>query len=136
MDGPEHERDSMATSTPPKGNAAPKGGAGNKDRSPKRPTTQQSHARAAKARLEQERKKRQRILFAGIAGAVVLAVVVVLIAVKVTSSSKGGTPVSASGSFVPEPAPGEVVDALGAIPATSLASSVTQYAKSLESAPH
>src|SRR5580704_9066268 len=108
MDRPEHERDSMATSTPPKGNAAPKGGAGNKDRSPKRPTTQQSHARAAKARLEQERKRRQRILFAGVAGAIVLAVVVVLIAVKLTQSSNK-TAVSTATNYVPDPAPGNVV---------------------------
>jgi len=119
----------MATSTPPKGNA------GNKDRSPKRPTPQQSHARAAKARLEQERKKRQRIVAAGIAGAVVLAIVVVLIAVKLTSSSSKGT-VSAGGTYNPEPAPGEVVTTLNGIPAASLASSLAAYGKSLEGAPH
>jgi len=120
----------MATSTPPKGNAA------NKNRSPKRPTPQQSHARAAKARLEQERRKRQRILFAGVAGALVLAVVVVLIAVKVTSSSKGGTPVSAASSYTPDPAPGAVVTSLSGIPAASLASSTSKYSSGLDAVPH
>jgi len=119
----------MATSTPPKGNSA------NRDRPPKRPTPQQSHARAAKARLEQERKRRQRILFAGVAGAVVLAVVVVLIAVKLTSSSNK-TAVSTATNYVPVPAPGEVVTALGGIPVSSLSSSYALYAKGLSATPH
>jgi hypothetical protein len=119
----------MATSTPPKGNSA------NRDRPAKRPTTQQSHARAAKARLEQERKRRQRILFAGVAGAIVLAVVVVLIAVKLTQSSNK-TAVSTATNYVPDPAPGNVVTTLAGIPATSLSSSFGQYGKNLSSAPH
>jgi hypothetical protein len=109
----------MPTSSPYKGNAAgSRPGSGPGRQGGTRPGQGPSHARAAKARLEQERKRRRQIIVAGFASAVVVAIVVVLVAVKLT----GGSSHRSASSAGPEAlAPGDVVTTLTNIPVSQLA---------------